>query len=562
MRIGICQIDPTVGDLEGNATLITDWATRSAESGCQITVFPELALTGYPPEDLLLNASFVDRAEQELRSVAKLIKSTVALVGCIERRPEGLFNAVAVVADGVIHGYARKCRLPNYGVFDEPRYFEPAESGSIISVDDVLLGISICEDIWFPGQPTADVVSAGAQILINCSASPYHAGKGAERLEMLRSRAGEHKRPIVYAALVGGQDELVFDGQSIALDASGRVLATGAQFKEDLVVVDLQPSRSEHSADSGIRPLAQLFSDQRAPSKLSNAGLKAEPEAALDPVEEVEAALSLGLRSYVKKNRFNGVVFGVSGGIDSAVVATLAVDALGSDSVHAAVMPSPWSSAETQQDARDLCSNLGIELFELPISEAMEAYGRTLVEVPEGPGLTVADENIQARIRGNLLMALSNRHGWLVLTTGNKSELAVGYSTLYGDAAGGFGLLKDVPKQLVYQLARLRNQRSDCPIPDSIIVRAPSAELRPGQKDEDSLPPYPVLDEILRLYVEQRLDSKSIVAAGHDQTTVERVLALVDRAEYKRRQYPPGVKITPLAFGRDRRMPMTNGFSA
>ena len=561
MRVGICQIDPTVGQLEGNAQLIIDWAAKSAAQGCQITVFPELALTGYPPEDLILNRSFVSTSTRQLERIAAEISGTVALIGCIEHRPEGLFNSVAIVASGRIHGYARKCRLPNYGVFDEQRYFNAAPAGSIVSVDDVLIGVSICEDIWFAGEPAAAVVSSGAQLLVNCSASPYHAGKGVERLEMLRNRVTEHRRPIAYCALVGGQDELVFDGQSIVLDAAGNVLAVGDQFQEQLMVVDVEPSNSPATAGDQIVPLAVLHSSDQSVTAGPGASAPV-PFTALDPDHEVEAALQLGLRAYVQKNRFNGVVFGVSGGIDSAVVATLAVDALGSDMVHAAVMPSPWSSTETQQDARDLCENLGIELFELPISQAMDAYSAMLTDVPDGPGSALADENIQARIRGNLLMALSNRHGWLVLTTGNKSELAVGYSTLYGDAAGGFGLLKDVPKQLVYRLAEVRNSRSDSPIPESIIVRPPSAELRPGQKDEDSLPPYPVLDEILRLYVEQRRDSKSIVAAGHDSETVERVIGLVDRAEYKRRQYPPGVKITPLAFGRDRRMPMTNGFRA
>ena len=558
MRIAICQIDPTVGDLQGNAALIKDWCAQSSSRGCQISVFPELALTGYPPEDLLLNETFIRRSEQQLLELASQIHGTVALIGCVERRPEGLFNAVAIVAGGSIHGYARKCRLPNYGVFDEKRYFEAADTGSLISVDGVKIGVSVCEDIWFAGNPSATVVASGAQLLINCSASPYHAGKGAQRLEMLRTRVSEHRRPIIYAALVGGQDELVFDGQSIALNKMGEIVALGAQFEEDLVVVEIEPSAHQESPEPKLLPLAEL---QSGCVTSSHAGRSVNRRPVqLAEVEEAEAALQLGLSSYVRKNRFNGVVFGVSGGIDSAVVATLAVDALGSEMVHAAVMPSPWSSTETQQDARDLCTNLGIELFELPIEIGMDAYNSTLADVPEGPGAGLAAENIQARIRGNLLMALSNRHGWLVLTTGNKSELAVGYSTLYGDAAGGFGLLKDVPKQLVYQLAELRNLRPDSPIPDSIIVRPPSAELRPGQKDEDSLPPYPVLDEILRLYVEQRADSGSIVAAGHDLETVERVLGLVDRAEYKRRQYPPGVKITPLAFGRDRRMPMTNGF--
>lgn len=549
-------MDPHVGDIEGNCERIRASVIEARERGCQIAVLPELAVTGYPPEDLLLNRSFLRECARALECLGRGLEGIVALVGCPEDSAGRVFNSVAVIADGEVRSYARKMRLPNYGVFDEQRYFTPAEQGSVLTVDGVRVGLTICEDIWVPGDPCAAARAAGAQLLINCSASPFHAGKGRERMEMLAGRACEHGLPVAYCAMVGGQDELVFDGQSLVLDADGELRGRGPQFEEALIISDIEvPSQTASDLNRVVqlgefRTLNDGERDVAAPTVAPS----------LADSSEVEQALILGLRAYVLKNGFNGVVLGVSGGIDSAVAATLAVDAIGADRVHGVVMPSPWSSDETQSDARTLCANLGIELIELPIESAMTAFAQTLENAPTGPGESLADENIQARIRGNLLMALSNRLGWLVVTTGNKSELAVGYSTLYGDAAGGFGVLKDVPKHLVYSLAELRNRRADAPIPRSIIDRAPSAELRPGQKDSDSLPPYAILDEILRMYVEERADAAEIAAAGHDEETVGRVLSLVDRAEYKRRQYPPGVKITPLAFGRDRRMPMTNRF--
>jgi len=556
IRVAACQIDTHVGNLAQNESRISEAISAAAAAGCSIAVLPELCVTGYPPEDLLLNDGFIDASIQTLERIASRVSGVVALVGCVERAEGAIFNSVAVLADGAIHAYARKCRLPNYGVFDEERYFKSGESASLIEVNGVLVGLSVCEDIWFSGEPIQSTVEAGAQLLINCSASPFHTGKGKQRLAMLQERVNEYKLPVVYCAASGAQDELVFDGQSMILSAAGDLLARGLQFSEDLVLADVPLITRPNSTDE-LAPIARCFVS--VDSMIVAAGLGA-VKPTLSATAEIESALIMGLRGYVRQNSFNGLIFGISGGIDSAVVATLAVDAVGAEQVHAVVMPSPWSSAETQQDARDICANLKIECHEAPIEQLMGAYAATLDSLPSGPGDALADENVQARIRGNILMALSNRHGWLVLTTGNKSELAVGYSTLYGDAAGGFGVLKDVPKGTVYELAELRNTRDDSPIPRSIIERAPSAELRPGQRDEDSLPPYPTLDEILRLYVEERLDAKQIVELGNDAATVERVLGLVDRAEYKRRQYPPGVKITPLAFGRDRRMPITNGY--
>ena len=529
LKLALCQTNPRLGDLAGNATLIADAANASASEGAELIVFPELALTGYPPEDLLLNAEFVADSMEAMETLAKqLPEGATCLVGTVWNEGNGLQNVLQVVTDGQLGIRYAKTRLPNYGVFDEARYFTPGSTPTVISVNGVKVGLSICEDIWFAGAPASECVALGAELIVNASASPFHAGKIHERIDVLAARAQEHKVPIAYCALVGGQDELVFDGQSLLIDGEGSVVARAKPFVEDRLSISLG---NEQAARLEIEP---------------------------DLLSEIEGALHLGLADYVGKNGFNGVVLGLSGGIDSAVVATLAVDAIGAENVQAAVMPSPWSSPETQADARLLASNLGIELFEFSIGPLMDAWETTLGESADGPGSALAAENIQARIRGNILMGLSNTHGWLVVTTGNKSELAVGYSTLYGDAAGGFGLLKDVPKGTVYDLARLRNSRSDSPIPMSIIERAPSAELRPGQRDDDSLPPYDRLDEILRLHIEEQTDEKAIAAAGFDGEEVARILTLVDRSEYKRRQYPPGVKITPLAFGRDRRMPMTN----
>jgi NAD+ synthase (glutamine-hydrolysing) len=479
-----------------------------------------------------------------------------------------------VLAEGEVKAIYRKVFLPNYGVFDEQRYFRPGTRGGVVDLDGVRIGLTVCEDSWEPGPPLTDEALVGATLVLNASASPYHAGKGHDRELMFAQRARDSLAVVAYCNLVGGQDELVFDGHSLVVDHQGRTLARAAQFAEELLVVDvdLEAPAAARLRDTRIRAAARRGGGQV--DVLASVPLPPRPEGPpppsriapeLDPDAEVYTALTVGLRDYVEKNGFGDVVLGLSGGIDSALVACIAVDALGPARVHVVVMPSPYSSPETQADARDLAANLGVEVRDLEIGPAMEAYDGMLAGSFDGRDPDVTEENLQARIRGNLLMALSNKFGWLVLTTGNKSELSVGYSTLYGDTAGGFAVIKDVPKTLVYRLARHRNAAAEAaaetpPIPSRILDRAPSAELRPDQRDEDSLPPYDVLDPILLAYVEQDVGREGLINAGHAPEDVDRVLALVDRAEYKRRQAPPGIKITPRAFGRDRRMPITNRY--
>ena len=574
LDIALCQINVTVGDIAGNERRILDGLQAAARAGAQLALFPELAVTGYPPEDLLLKEHFLAAAREALERIAAHAEGLVALVGFPERADD-VYNACAVLADGTVQAIYRKVFLPNYGVFDEQRYFQSGTGGALLELDDVAVGLTVCEDIWEPGPPASDEALAGATLLVNISASPYHAGKGSERERMLIQRARDNLAVVAFCNLVGGQDELVFDGHSLVIDHEGTVLARAAQFEEELLLATVDPEgpRSVRLRDPRHRP-AIRHSHHAAPviasAKLSEkvaekarevGGPLCEP---LDRLAEVYAALVLGLRDYVEKNGFRHVVMGISGGIDSALVATIAVDALGSERVSAAVMPSPYSSSETQADARQLAANLGIETIELPIEEAMGAYEATLAGVFDGREHDLTEENLQARIRGNLLMALSNKFGWLVLTTGNKSEMAVGYSTLYGDTAGGFAVIKDCPKTLVYELARHRNAvAADAPpIPQSIVDRAPSAELRADQVDADSLPPYDVLDPILDGYIEDDLHTEGLVLRGFEAADVERVIGMVDRAEYKRRQAPPGIKITTRAFGRDRRMPITNRYGS
>jgi NAD+ synthase (glutamine-hydrolysing) len=559
LRLALCQMDATVGDLAGNEATIRARIEVARVLGAQLVLFPELALTGYPPEDLLLKEHFLADARAALERLAAGARGIVALVGFPERA-EATYNAAAVLADGAVQAIYRKVHLPNYGVFDERRYFAPGDGGALLQLGDATIGLTICEDIWIPGPPASAEARAGAQLVVNVSASPYHAGKGMERERMLVERARENRCAIAFCALVGGQDELVYDGHSLVLDRDGGLLARAAQFAEELLVVELDlPSAQTAEAAPAVPLLARLplpgLAARTAPDPAPIAPL-------LEPAAEVYAALVTGLRDYVRKNGFRRVVLGLSGGIDSALVACIAVDALGPESVVVAVMPSPFSSAETQHDARLLADNLGVERFELDIEPAMEAYDAVLADAFAGREPDIAEENLQARIRGNLLMALSNKYGWLVLATGNKSEMSVGYSTLYGDLAGGFAVIKDCPKTVVYELARHRNAVADRElIPTAILDRAPSAELRPDQRDEDSLPPYAVLDPILDAYVEQDLGREQILARGiASAADVDRVIALVDHAEYKRRQAPPGIKITPRAFGRDRRIPITNRY--
>jgi len=596
VRLALCQLNATVGDIYGNAERIGEGMRAAAEQGAELVLFPELALTGYPPEDLLLKEHFLADAAAALAGLATQAREIVAVVGFPERA-EDVFNSAAVLADGAVHAVYRKVYLPNYGVFDEQRYFQAGPAGAVIDVGSERIGLTVCEDMWEPGPPASDEAHAGATLILNISASPYHAGKGAQRERMFAQRARDNVACVAFCALVGGQDELVFDGHSCVIDHNGVTVARAAQFREQLLVcdVDLQAAAAARLRDPSQRPAARR-SQQSAlvlpalPAPTSEADTTATGELAelLAPEEaEVYAALALGLRDYVRKNGFQHVVFGLSGGIDSALVACIAADALGPQCVNTAIMPSPYSSAATQDDARTLAAALGTHVHEFEIAPVMGSYEIALQEEFAGREQDLTEENLQARIRGNLLMALSNKFGWLVLATGNKSEMSVGYTTLYGDLAGGFALIKDVPKTLVYRLCTWRNSDAGAlaadaiasqaggpqdsvddappaaarrPIPITIIERAPSAELRHDQRDEDSLPPYAVLDRILEGYVELDQSAEKLIAQGLPAEDVQRTIRLVDLAEYKRRQAPPGIKITPRAFGRDRRMPITNRY--
>jgi NAD+ synthase (glutamine-hydrolysing) len=557
LRVALAQMNTTVGDIEGNARSVSEWMDRARDSGAQIVVFPEQTITGYPAEDLWLKPHFLHAARRALDDVARGARDIVALVGFPER--EGAtYNSAAVLADGEVQAVYRKVLLPNYSVFDERRYFEPGDAPAMIEVAGVQVGLTICEDIWYPGPPASVEAMAGAVLIVNPSASPYHCGKGRTREEMVAERARETGAAFAMCNLVGGQDELVFDGHSLVVSASGETLARAHQFEEELVVCDvtIPPNPGDPSGSVNVPLLATL--DVPRPNAPVSPTL-ADP---MSDEAEVYAALTLGLRDYVRKNRFERVLVAVSGGIDSALVLLIAADALGPERVTGVVMPSPHSSVETQADARTIIRNVGAELIEIPIERAMRAYQELLRELETGgSGTELAAENLQARIRGNLMMALSNQSGWLVLTTGNKSEMSVGYATLYGDMAGGFAVIKDVPKTLVYRLVRHRNSVADRElVPESVLERAPSAELRPDQRDEDSLPPYEVLDRILAAYVEEDRGRDEIAGEGIDPARVDEVIAMVDRSEYKRRQAAPGIRITAKAFGRDRRLPITNRF--
>jgi NAD+ synthase (glutamine-hydrolysing) len=577
-------MNATVGDIAGNAERIRAGRAQALAAGADVVLFPELALTGYPPEDLLLREHFLADAGAALRGLAADTHGLVAVVGYPERA-EDVYNAAAVLADGAVHAVYRKVYLPNYGVFDEERYFAAGPKGAVIDIGQERLGLTVCEDIWEPGPPASDEALAGATLILNISASPYHAGKGAERERMFAQRAREHLACVAFCALVGGQDELIFDGHSFVVDHTGQTIARAAQFEEQLLIcdVDLEAAAAARLREAGHRASTRSpIGAGGGPARVAVLpGLAASAQAGtggrpaggslavpLEPIEaEIYAALTLGLRDYVQKNGFGHVVLGLSGGIDSALVACLAVDALGAERVSVAIMPSQFSSSATQQDARALAAALGVQVHELAIEPVYDSYAETLGGAFEGHEHDLTEENLQARIRGNLLMALSNKFGWLVLTTGNKSEMSVGYTTLYGDLAGGFAVIKDVPKTLVYRLCAWRNSpqaaadgRVSSPIPDSIVERAPSAELRADQRDEDSLPPYGVLDRILHGYVELHRSREQLVSEGLPAEEVQRAARLVDLAEYKRRQAPPGIKVTPLAFGRDRRMPITNGY--
>jgi NAD+ synthase (glutamine-hydrolysing) len=564
VRLALAQINVVVGDLDGNRDRILASLAEARGEGAELVLFPELAVTGYPPEDLLLRPAFVRAAEASLREIAAACTGLTALVGTpwFDR---DLCNACAVCTGGEVRAIYRKRFLPNYGVFDEDRYFAPGRDLLLLRLGETLIGPTICEDIWQPGPPATDLSLAGAELLVNISASPYHVGKAEEREEMLVTRARDNSAFLAFCNLVGGQDELLFDGHSVVLDDEGEVLARAPGFEEALLVVDVDPTEAiaRRLRDVRRRALAREREDEQVP-EVVELGEGADPTqrpprppavVPFEPaLEQMRLGLGLALRDYVDKNGFHEVVLGLSGGIDSAVVAALAADALGPDRVHCVSMPSRFSSEGTRTDARRLAENVGGDFREIPIETVVGAFDEAAGGL-EG----LAAENLQARVRGTLLMALSNAHGWLVLATGNKSELSVGYSTLYGDLAGGFALIKDVFKTDVFRLARHLNERAGRElIPVSIIERPPSAELRADQRDEDSLPPYDVLDGVLEAYVELDRSRDELVADGFDPVVVARAIALIDRAEYKRRQAPPGVKLRPKAFGRDRRTPITN----
>ena len=570
LRLAMAQINVVVGDLDANVRKILDWMDRARDLGVDLVSFPELALTGYPPEDLLLKPQFIDANLEALEDVSRAARDLTAVVGFVDRRDD-IFNAAAILNGGRVAGVYHKTYLPNYGVFDEFRYFQVGQLSSIIQIGEARIGVSICEDIWYPDGPLVQqTLEGGAEVILNISSSPYHAGKRHWRERMLATRAADNAVIVAYNNLVGGQDELVFDGDSLVFDENGEIIARGRQFAEDLVVVDLDlesvfrrrlrdPRRRQQGVEEGDETSSVI---SIAPSAARRVPL---PETnILEPLSaeaEMYGALVLGARDYVRKNAFEKVVLGLSGGIDSALTACVAVDALGPENVVGVLMPSGFSSEGSVADAGALGGNLGIELLTIPISDVMTAYDRTLEPAFEGSDRDVTEENLQARIRGNVLMALSNKFGWLVLSTGNKSEVSVGYCTLYGDMAGGFAVLKDVMKTAVYRLARHCNEVAGTErIPRAIIDKPPSAELRPDQKDSDSLPDYDELDPVLEAYVENDRSVGEMLEMGFNEDIVRRVVRLVDLNEYKRRQAAPGVKITPRAFGRDRRMPITSRF--
>ncbi|MBN2168296.1 MAG: NAD+ synthase [Actinobacteria bacterium] len=554
-RIALAQVNPTVGDFEYNAGIIADWAGKARDSGADLVVFPELVLSGYPPEDLLFKDHFLEDARLWLDRLLPELAGVTAVVGC-PLADNGIRNAAVVVCDGKIAYCYYKQHLPNYGVFDEKRYFKPGSESPVFLIGKSSFGISICEDIWVKRGPADEQADKGAGILVNLSASPYHAGKNIQRADILSGKAIETGVFVAYCNLVGGQDELIFDGGSMVFSPDGMLIARAKQFEEDLLIIDM-PLEKKPKRLSGNPNTIELG------SRLSGEGKPAKPriETAPGTEEEVYKALTLGLKDYTRKNGFQGAVLGLSGGIDSSLTAAIARDALGPENVTGVSMPSEISSRESYEDARALAENLGIKFLEIPIGAIMESYLAEFSSIFKELPRDTTEENLQARIRGNLLMALSNKFGLLVLSTGNKSETSVGYCTLYGDMAGGLALIKDVPKTVVYRLAVYKNDLEGKPvIPETVIRKEPTAELSPGQKDSDNLPPYDLLDPILNLYIEENMSVKEIERMGYGENIESTVAELVDRNEYKRRQAPPGIKITPRAFGKDRRMPITNHF--
>ena len=575
LRIALGQYNFVVGDVDANRDRVIDVIGKARSAGVSLVAFPELALTGYPPEDLLFKPRFIESNLRALDAVVAESQGITAVVGFVDRQAD-IYNAAAVITDGRLAGVYHKQILPNYGVFDEERYFQSGNESLVFRLGDVNIGVNICEDIWVPGGPAREQALRGdADVIVNLSSSPFHDGKGLLREQMIATRASDHGVVLAYCNLVGGQDELVFDGGSLVADQSGAIIARANRFDEQLMIVDLdvesafrhrlhEPRRRKEKASAG-NPILPIQLDtpsvaQNADTKTDNIAKpgppKPRPE---DRLADIYSALVVGTRDYVRKNGFEKVLVGLSGGIDSALVAAIAYDALGADSLGLVTMPSRFSSDDTISDAQKMADILGIKLLTLPIQNIFETYLAELEREFAGRPFDTAEENIQPRIRGNLLMALCNKFGWLVLTTGNKSEMSMGYATLYGDMAGGYAVIKDIYKTLVYELSDYRNSLDGgAVIPESIITRPPTAELREDQLDTDSLPPYDVLDPILEAYVEEDKSLREIVDLGYDEKLITRVVRSVDLNEYKRRQSPPGVKITPRAFGRDRRLPITN----
>ncbi len=561
LRIALAQVNFKVGDIAGNSKKILKWADKARKAEADLVAFPELAISGYPPEDLLLKKHFLIDCADALSALAKKIKGITAVIG-VPHASRDVFNSAAVVGDGRIVLTCNKVHLPNYGVFDEKRYFKPARKVCVLNLNGTRIGISVCEDIWSEDVPAVQAWEGRASILLNISSSPYHVGKGNARAGLLGQRALSNNAYVAYVNLVGGQDELVFDGQSMVIDPTGNVIARARQFAEDLLIADIEeiPGREKTKVGWERRGpgLRVDTAEHKTAARERRSNLESRLEKPLQVLPEIYAALVLGTRDYVRKNGFKKVVIGLSGGIDSTLVAAVAADAVGARNVIGVSMPSRYSSDHSISDARAVARGLKIKLHTVAIEAIFKSYLKALAPILKGGKPDITEENIQARIRGNILMAFANRHNWLMLATGNKSELAVGYCTLYGDLAGGFAVLKDVPKTLVYHLARYRTGRRKKVFPESVFTKPPSAELRANQKDEDALPPYEVLDPVLGMYVEEDMSINRIAKEGFKKSLVVEVANLVDSAEYKRRQGPPGVKITPRAFGKDRRMPITN----
>ncbi len=562
LRIAQAQVNMTLGDFEENSKKIIHYINRGISDEVDIITFPELAISGYPPEDLLFNKDFLKANKIFLKKIIPHVKNITAIIGFVDHKKHS-YNAAAIISNRKLVDVYHKAILPNYGVFDEKRYFTPGRRSPVYKYGEIIFGVNICEDIWSEEGPVSKQCKDGGAVLIfNISASPYHKDKGKERVKMFSQRALKNRAFMAYNNLVGGQDELVFDGHSLLMDRKGKLLAAGKQFAEDYILYDLNIKTHARSKNISKKHCSNVVFVRKVTKDKKVAGVQKRKNIALKPLAEIFKALVLGTRDYVRKSEFEKVAVGLSGGIDSSLTAAIAVEALGTQKVTGVTMPSPYTSKESLNDANILSRNLGIEILTLPIEKAMKAYKDILSEAFEGKKKDITEENLQARIRGNLLMALSNKFGWLVLTTGNKSEISVGYCTLYGDTAGGFSVLKDVPKTMVYRLSHYINRAKGMKIiPDNVIKKPPSAELRPNQKDQDSLPPYDILDAILHAYVEEDKTLNQIVSRKFGKKLTLKVLDLVDKSEYKRRQGPPGIKITPKAFGKDRRRPIVNKFS-